>query len=102
MQIQNAERIAQMDKSLPMMERTKFNKHIPIYFGTHTLATTDEDVAITGILATDIVLVSVKTQAGTSDIAGLGATAEANNVNIFATGVGDGAGVVSYMVLRPY
>ena len=49
----------------------------------------------------DIVIVSVKTQAGTSDISGLGAIAEADNINIFATGVGDGAGVVSYMVLRP-
>ena len=69
--------------------------------GEHTMATTDEDIAIIGLAATDIAIVTLHTQAGTDDIADLVGIAEADNLNIGASAVGDGAGVVSYLVVRP-
>ena len=69
--------------------------------GEHTLATTDEDITINGLAATDIVVVGLHTQAGTTDIADLEGVCEADNLNIKATAVGDGAGIVSYIVVRP-
>ena len=69
--------------------------------GEHTMATTDEDKVIVGLLATDVVVVGLLSQAGTSDIADLVGICEADNLNIGASAVGDGDGVVSYIVVRP-
>jgi len=69
--------------------------------GEHTMATTDEDIVIVGLAATDIVVVSLLSQAGTSDIADLVGICEADNLNIGASAVGDADGVVSYICVRP-
>jgi hypothetical protein len=76
-------------------------KPLVLAAGTHTMATTDEDIACVGLAATDIVIVSLKTQAGSVDIAELAGIAEADNINLQATAVGDGDGVVSYVAIRP-
>lgn len=67
--------------------------------GEHTMATADEDIAITGVLATDIVIVSLLS-ADTTGAGILTGTAEADNVNITSTEVTTGDGVASYVVIR--
>jgi len=67
--------------------------------GEHTMATADEDITISGLLATDIVTVSYlsydTTGAGT-----LTAECEAGNLSITTTEATTGDGVVSYLVIR--
>lgn len=72
-----------------------------IAIGTYILTDTDEDVAIVGVLATDEVLVSVKSQSGTADTSGLVGICAEDKVNLTATAVGDGDGVITIVVIRP-
>jgi hypothetical protein len=61
----------------------------------------DEDIPCVGLAATDIVIVSLKAQAGGTKVVDLVGVAEADNINIKASGIGDSTGVVSYIAIRP-
>ena len=69
--------------------------------GEHTMASTDEDITIVGLLATDIVIVGLHTQDTGSDIADLAGVCEADNLNIKKSAGSGNDGVVSYIVVRP-
>jgi len=71
-----------------------------IAHGEVTVDATDIDIPIVGLLATDIVTVSLHTQAGTADIADLIAVCEADNLNIQVSEKGDDTGIVAYQISR--